>query len=314
LFLGLFVLFAIWEPDTFLTTQTWRLLLDNQAITALASVGLVLPLSAGVIDLAIGSEVGMGAIVVAWLLAHAHFPIAAAVALTLLVGAAIGVVISGCIVRARISSFIATLAVSSVLLATIDWISGSQDILDLGKPFQTLATGQLLGVTYPVYIVAAVALAVWWLLDRSALGRRIHATGGNPEAARLAGVRTSRMILIATVGCGMIAGLAGLLASSQLATGDPTISTSYLIPSFAATFLGSTQLRAGRFNVPGTLIAVATLAVGVQGFELAGAPVWLPNLFDGIALLVAVGLAERQSSPSSPTAALRRLLRPLRAR
>ncbi|HLI43708.1 MAG TPA: ABC transporter permease [Acidimicrobiales bacterium] len=305
----LFAVFSIWEPSTFLTAQTWRLLLDNQAISAIAAVGLVLPLSAGVVDLAIGSEVGVGAILVAWLLAHARLPIPVAVVLCLLAGAAIGVTVTLLVVRARISSFIATLAMSSVLIALIDWISGSEQILDLGTHFQDLATGQLFGITYPVYLLAGLSLAVWWLLDRTALGRRVHATGGNLDAARLAGVRTSRIILFTTVGCGIIAALAGILASSQLATGDPTISTSYLLPAFAATFLGSTQFTGGRFNVGGTLIAVAVLAVGVEGLDLAGAPIWLPDLFDGVALLLAVGFTQAQRPPGARTAAIRRSLR-----
>jgi len=309
LFLLLFVVFSLWEPSTFLTAETWRALLDNQAISGLVAIGLVLPLSAGVIDLAIGSEVGVGAILVAWLLAHQHLPIPVAVVASLLAGAAIGVVITGLVVRARIGSFIATLAMSSILLAVIDWISGSQEILNLGSRFQAIATDRLLGVTYPVYILAAVSLIAWYFLERTALGRRIHATGGNVEAARLAGVRTSRMILVATVACGVIAAFAGVLASSQLATGDPTISTSYLLPAFAAAFLGSTQFHEGRFNVPGTLVAVAVLAVGVQGLQLAGAPIWLPELFDGIALLLAVGFAQVQKSPGTRTAAIRRTLR-----
>ena len=218
-------------------------------------------------------------------------------------------VIAALITRARIPSLIATLAVSSILIAVIDWISRSQQILNLGSPFQAIATDGWFGVTYPVYILAVVALIVWYFLERTALGRRVRATGGNVEAARLAGVQTSRMILLASVTCGVIAALAGVLASSQLATGDPTISQSYLLPAFAAAFLGSTQFYGGRFNVAGTLAAVAVLAVGVKGLQLAGAPVWLPDLFNGVALLAAVGFAQYQKAPTARTAAIRRALR-----
>jgi ribose transport system permease protein len=96
---------------------------------------------------------------------------------------------------------------------------------------------------------------------------------------------------------------------SPLATGDPTISQSYLLPAFAAVFLGSTQFYGGRFNVAGTLVAVAVLAVGVKGLQLAGAPIWLPDLFNGVALLAAVGFAQYQKAPTARTAAIRRVLR-----
>jgi ribose transport system permease protein len=309
LFVVLFVLFSLWEPNTFLTAQTWRSLLDNQAISALVAIALIVPLSAGVVDLAVGSEVGLGSIVVAWLLANHGLPIPLAIALTLGEGALVGVSFTLLIVQARIGSFIVTLGMSSVLLAVIAWVSGSQQILNLGPGFQGIATDKLLGVTYPVYILILISVVVWYFLERTALGRRIHATGGNLEAARLAGVQTSRIILLATVSCGVITAVAGILESSQLATGDPTISNSYLLPAFAAAFLGSTQFRGGRFNVAGTLVAVVVLAVGVQGLELAGAPIWLPNLFDGAALLLAVGFAQLQQAPTSRTAAIRRALR-----
>lgn len=314
IFAVLFVLFSIWEPSTFLTAQTWRSLLDNQAITALAAIALVIPLSAGVVDLAVGTEVGMGAILVAWLLADHGLPIAVSMGLTLLGGVVIGVVIGLLIVKARIGSFIATLGMSSILLAVIAWLSGSQQILNLGPGFQAIATDELFGVIYPVYVLAVIALVVWYFLERTPSGRRVYATGGNLDAARLAGIRTSRIIIVAAISCGVITAIAGILASAQLATGDPTISDSYLLPAFAAVFLGSTQFKGGRFNVLGTLVAVAVLAVGVQGLELAGAAVWLPNLFNGVALLLAVGFAQFQKSPTGRTAAIRRTIRQLGGR
>ena len=309
LFVLLFIVFALWEPATFLTVQNWQVLLDNQAISGLVAIGLIAPLSAGVIDLAVGSEAGFGGILVAWLLADHGVPIPLAILISLIAGGLVGVVMALLITRARIPSLITTLAASSILIAVIDWISGSQQILNLGTSFQDIATDELFGVTYPVYILAAVSLIVWYFLERTALGRRVRATGGNVEAARLSGIRTARMILVATITCGVIAALAGVLASSQLATGDPTISQSYLLPAFAAVFLGSTQFQGGRFNVAGTLVAVVVLAVGVKGLQLAGAPVWLPDLFNGVALLAAVGFAQYQKAPTARTAAIRRVLR-----
>jgi ribose transport system permease protein len=305
---ALFVVFAIWVPDTFLRWDTFKTLVDAQSITAIVAIGLVVPLAAGLFNLAVGTEVGMGAILVAWLLSKQGLPILPAIVLTLLAGAVIGMGSGLLIVRARIDSFIATLGVSSVLLALISWISGSQQILDLGTSFQNLGAGQLLGITYPVYMMLALGLVVAYVLDHTPAGRRVHATGGNLEAARLAGVRTGRVVVLSTMACGAIAAFAGLLVSSRLATGDPTIGPGYLLPAFAAAFLGSTQFRGGRYNVPGTILAVYVLAVGVKGLQLAGAPVWIPDLFNGAALLIAVGMAKYQGT-ASRAAAVGRMLR-----
>ncbi|KAB1140111.1 ABC transporter permease [Streptomyces luteolifulvus] len=311
IFAALFVLFSLWVPSTFLDGDTWKAMLDDQAITALTAVSLVIPLSAGVFNLAIGSQVAVGSILSAWLLSQ-HLPIPATVTLTLVAGAAIGLATGLLIVRARIDSFIATLGVSSVLLAITTWISDGQQILDLGAAYQELATGQLFGITHPVYFLVLVALAVWYVLERTPAGRRVYATGGNLDAARLAGVRTSTTVVLSLIACGVIASAAGTLVSSRLATGDPSIGPGYLLPAFAAAFLGSTQFRGGRYNVWGTVIAVYVLATGVKGLQLAGAPVWIPDLFNGLALLLAVGMAVRRDA-TGRTSAIARLLRRRRA-
>jgi ribose transport system permease protein len=312
IFIALFIIFSLWVPSTFLTSSTWRTLISDQSITCLAAIGLVVPIAAGVIDLAIGSEVGVGAILVAWLLVNRHASIPVALTLTLASGVIMGVLIWLLVVRVRINSFIATLGMSSVLLAAIEWISGEQQILNLPLSFQNIATDQFLGLTYPVYTMLAVALIVWYVLERTPAGRKVYATGGNIEAAGLTGIRTSRVILSATVTCGVIAAGAGLLQSSQIATGDPTIGPPYLLPTITAVFLGSTQFRGGRCNVWGTVLGTYVIATGVKGLQLAGAPLWIPDLFDGVALLLAVGIAGYQRSPTARTAAIRRAFRGLR--
>ena len=311
----MFVVFALWIPGTFLTAGTWRSLLSDQAVTCLVAVGLVVPTACGVIDLAIGAEVGLGAILVARLLVG-NVPIVPAVVLSLLAGAAVGVFSWLMITRARIPSFIATLAVSSLLAAATAWISGSEQIIDLPADFSTLGNGQLWGITYPVYIMLGVSLVLWYVLERTPVGRRVYATGGNvdamggsSEAAALAGVRISRVILAALVTSGVVAGLAGVLLTSQLSTGDPTVGPGYLLPVIAAVFLGSTQFRGGRFNVWGTVVAAYVLAVGVKGLQLAGLPVWIPDLFNGAALLLAVGLAAWRRPPMTRREAILRLIR-----
>jgi ribose transport system permease protein len=307
-FIVLFVLFSFWVPDTFLSGDTWRALISSQAVTAMLSVGLVIALSAGAFDLAIGATLGFGSIFVAWLLAKHGIPIVPAIVLSILAGAAVGLLNGLLVVRVRIDSFIATLGMSSILLAMIAWISSSQQILGLSNSFQKLGTTEIFGLTLPVYLMLAVALVAWYVLELTPVGRHVYATGGNTEAARLAGVRTSAVVVVALGCCGAIAAFSGVLVSSALGTGDPTIGPAYLLPAFSAAFLGSTQFRGGRFNIWGTVLAVYVLATGVKGLQLAGAPIWIPDLFNGVALLLAVGLAKYQGT-ARRAGAVKRLLR-----
>lgn len=294
IFAAIFTLFSLWIPDLFLTESVWRSLVDQQALTALVAMGLVLPLAAGVFNLAVGAEVGFGAILVAWLLSEHSVPLVPAILLSIAAGACIGAVSGLLITRIRIDSFIATLGMSSVLLAGVAWLSSSQQILGLSASFQAFATHEWLGVTNPVWLMLIVAGVLSYVMDRTPAGRRVYAAGGNAQAARLAGVRTDRIVVLSLMCCGALAALAGVLASSRLASGDPTIGPAYLLPAYAAVFLGSTQFRRGRYNIWGTLVATYVLATGVKGLQLAGAPVWIPELFNGLALLLAVGLARHQ--------------------
>lgn len=307
-FLALFAVFALWIPDTFLVWSMWRTLLDNQAVTALAAVALVVPLAAGAFNLAIGLQIGMASVLVGWLLVDAGLGTAAAVGLTLLAGAVIGLLTALLVVVARIDSFIATLGVSSLLAALISGITGGEQILGVPDGFARVGTATVLGITYPVVLLLVVATAVWYVLERTPVGRRVYATGGTIEAARLAGVRTSAVIVGSLVACGLIASLGGILVTARLANADPTIGPGYLLPAFTAAFLGSTQFRGGRFNVWGTLLAVYVLATGVKGLQLAGAPVWIPDAFNGAALLVAVAMATFQGDPGR-SSAISRLIR-----
>jgi ribose transport system permease protein len=304
--IALFVLFSLWIPGTFLTVGTWRSLLNSQALTALAAVGLVIPMAAGAFDLAVGVEIGLASILVSWLIVDHGVSPGEAIVLTLLAGAAVGTVSAVMTVLVRIDSFIATLGVSSVGTALITWVSGGQQILNLPSQYVSFSTDEFLGVTYLVWMMLVVAAIIWYVLENTPVGRRIYATGGNPESARLAGIRTGAVVAGSLIACSVIAAIVGVLLASQLGAGDPTAGPSYLLPALTAVFLGSTQFRAGRLNVWGTVVAVYVLAVGVTGLQQAGGPTWIPDLFDGVALLLAVGMARYR--PNKRLTAVRRMI------
>ena len=220
----------------------------------------------------------------------------------------IGALTAWLIVKFRIDSFIATLGVRSLLAAAITAISGGEQILGVPDSVASFGSGNVGGVTYSFIILIVLALVVWYLLERTPSGRRVYATGGNIEAARLAGVNTTAVIFGSLMACGLLAAVAGMLLTARLGNADPTLGPGYLVPAFTAAFLGSTQFRGGRFNVWGTILSVYVLAVGVKGLQLWGAPVWIPDVFNGASLLVAVGMAKSQGR-GGDYFSLRRILR-----
>lgn len=232
--------------------------------------------------------------------------------MSLSVGALIGLISGLIITKAKIDSFIATLGLSSILLAGIAWISGSRQILNLGDDFRLIAATEVLGVTLPFIILIVVAFVLWYVLERTPVGRRMYATGYNREGAQLSGIPTTRLIIGSLMLGGVVAALAGVLLTARINVGDPLAGPSLLLPALSAVFLGSTQFRGGRFNVWGTIVAVYVLATGVKGLQLMGAPNWITDMFNGLALLLAVGFAKFERGTRG--AAIRRAIFRRRAR
>jgi ribose transport system permease protein len=176
--------------------------------------------------------------------------------------------------------------------------------------FGKITTGELFGLNYDVYYLLILALIVWYVLEHTPIGRSLFAVGGNPEAARLAGVPNGRLIRGSLVFSSAVAGIAGVLLVSKLGLFDNSYGPSYLFPAFAAVFFGATQFK-NRPNVWGTLVAMYALAAGVTGLELKffGSDYWINPLFQGLALLVAVALASTQVTGRSLREWRRRLRR-----
>jgi ribose transport system permease protein len=309
----LFVVFSLWIPEKFLQVGVWRSLLDAEALTGIAAIAALVPLVAGSLNLAIGAQVGFSAILAAWMLGKAGLPVALQLPAVLIAGALIGWITAVVITKLRVEPIIATLGMSSILLAGMAWVSGSQQILNLGPDYRQIATGTFLGITVPVWILVGVAVVAWYVLERTPVGRRAYAVGFNPDAARLAGIDVDRIRTGTLVAGGALAALAGALLTSRLNAGDPTVGPSFLLPALTAVFLGSTQFKGGRFNVLGTLLALFVLAVGIKGLQLGGSPRWVNDLFYGVALILAVALSQWEKT-ARRGAAIGRLIRRERTR
>ena len=132
---------------------------------------------------------------------------------------------------------------------------------------------------------------LWALVERTAIGQEIQAVGGNPTAARLAGINVDRIKILGFVISGVCAALTGVLLASRLGSGTTSAADSYLLTAFAAVFLGSATLRDGEFHVLGTFIGTLIIVFGFNGLNIFGAPTFTQYVFQGAILIVAVGLS-----------------------
>lgn len=292
----IFVLFGLWIPETFLTETTFKIVAADQVVIGILGLALLVPLTAGAFDLSVGAMLAFSLVVVSWLEANTGLPAAVSCVVAIVACAAVGFLSGLIVVRFRVNSFIATLGVSQVLGAATLYISENRQITGvLSNDFLQWGRRDVLGVPIVVYYLVALALVLWYVLDCTPLGRHLFATGANPEAARLSGVRTDSLVWGSLVASAVIAGIGGIVYGAKIGSFSNSFGPPLLFPAFAAVFFGSTQFKS-RPNVWGTVLAVYTLAFGVKGLQLAFTEgvYWITPLFNGLALVVAVALASRR--------------------
>jgi ribose transport system permease protein len=302
LFAAFVITFGIWSPTEFLTATTFHAVATEQAVAGMVAIAVLIPLACGQFDLSVGSIANLTGIVAILLQTNLHWNVALAVVASVFVGVLAGFVNGFVVVRMRISSFIATLGMGSVLAAVLVIVTGSQQppaVVD--SAWGQLTQHTVFGLQIVVIYLLVLALIVWWFLAHTPIGRYMYATGGNAEAARLSGVHVDRWVWLSFILSGAISGLGGVLFTSQ--TGPSLVfGSTLLLPAFAAAFLGSTQLHPGRFNVWGTILAIYVLATGVQGLELVSGQQWLADMFNGVALILAVALSVNRQRRARLTA------------
>lgn len=304
--------FGWWIPHLFLTGATAQQVVNGSAITALAALAIVVPLATSTFDLSIGFTMSLAGVTSAYFAARTDVGTPAAIALGIGAAFLVGVLNGVIVVVLRVDSFIATLASGSLIMSFITMVTQQNPITDvkLAGAFSSYAQKDYGGFTTPVFFALGVAVLLWFLLQRTVLGRHMYAAGFSPEAARLAGIRVDRLRFLSLLVSATLAGFAGTVLASRISSGDPNAGSSYLLPAFAAAFVGATQFQHGRFNAWGTVLAVLLLGTGTTGLALSQAPPWAADLFTGIVLVAALAVtgAERRATGR------RSLLRRLRAR
>lgn len=301
------VYFSITVPETFPEWDTVRQILNGNAIAAMAALALVVPLSAGVFDISVAYTMSLSGVITAYTVVHTSLPLAAAVLIGLLAAVGVGVLNGIVVVVMRIDSLIGTLATGSLVQALITMVTHDTSITNgqLAGSFSAIAQHSISGLTLPIFYAIVIALVVWHVHEHTATGRRLYAIGFNRDAAKLAGINTARLQFLCLVVGALVAGITGIVLASSIGAGSPTAGTPYLLSAFAAVFLGATQLKHGRFNAWGTIIAILLLGTGITGLGLAGAAAYAQSMFTGIVLIAALAVTGLQRR-SAGAAALHR--------
>lgn len=294
LLIAIAVFFSVYplSSGTFPTAANISVLLGNQAVVALLALAVIFPLVSGYFDFSLGATAAISGVLSAGLLSRHHAPLGVAVAASVALSVVIGLVNGILVTRLAMSSFVTTLGMATLLGGIIQWYTGGQTITN-GIPDSLIDFGsrQWLGVPRVVYVVLLAMLLAWYLLTHTPYGRALYAIGSNPRSARLVGLGVQRDVIIAFVIGGALSGVVGVLQLARAGSATASDGGTLLFPALAAAFLGATAVRPGFFNVIGTIIGVLFVAVSVSGLTLSGASAWASPVFNGAALLVAVGLS-----------------------
>jgi len=288
----LIALFAILLPGTFAGIQTLRAILGNNTTVALLAMAEMLVIACGNYDLSIAYSIGLMHIIAMSLIVWAGVPWPVVVIITIAAGGLIGWINGVLVEYAKIDSFIATLGVGTILYGVGTFITnGTQVVGVVPQPFALINDGRVLGLPFPTYIVAVIAVLAWLGLEHFPVGRQLYAIGANRRAAELSGVNSRRLVMGSFVCGGLIVGLAGVILAARLQVAQSSVGPEFLLPAFVGALLGATTVRPGRVNAAGTIIAVLVLAVGIAGLQQLGNSFFVEPIFQGGALIISVGLA-----------------------
>jgi ribose transport system permease protein len=286
------LLFSLLLPQTFPTLLNARSIVFDKAPIAMLSLAAMIPMAAGRIDLTVGYGIVLWHILAISLQTMFGVPWPIAVLVVIVLGAVIGL-LNGLLVEvAQIDSFIATLGTGTILYAVALWHTGGRQVVGTLPPaFLALNGSRLFGLPIGGYYVLVLALVMWFVLEYTPVGRYVYAIGANPKAAALNGIPVRRFVMAAFVCSGTLTAATGVLLASKLRIGQASVGLEYLLPALVGAFLGSTTIKPGRVNVWGTLVGVIILAVGISGIQQTGGSFFVEPLFNGVTLLIAIGIA-----------------------
>jgi ribose transport system permease protein len=287
------IVFGILRPDTFLTTSNFSTIFGSQAILVVLTLALLPPLTAGDYDLSVAATMTLACMTLAIVNVNHGWSIGAAIAAALAVGLLVGAINGAIVVLLEIDSLIATLGTSTFISGVILWISNSQTVSGVSETLiDYVVVKRFLSIPLAFYYGIALGLIMFYVFEYMPVGRRLLFVGRGRSVSRLSGIHVLRLRWGAFIVSGVISAFAGVLYAGTLGSADPTSGLSFLLPAFAAAFLGATTIMPGRFNPIGSIAAVYFLVTGITGLQLLGVQTFVQQLFYGGALVLAVALSQ----------------------
>lgn len=283
------IIFTVFS-DSFLTSYNLFNIGRTAAIYMFIAIGQALVVIVGGMNLSLGYIGGMTVVATGYSMQVLQLPPIVAVVIGLLVGITAGFVNGYIITTLKLNSFVVTLATSFVFTGLINGVSQGYPYNDIPTSFTFIGREGFLGIPYLLWIAALSLIILGYIFKYTVTGRRILSTGGNIEAAKMSGINTNKMIILANIGSGFFAALAGILWISRTGSAQPSTGVDWMVISFAVAVIGGTSLKGGVFNPLGIFFAGFLIVMVKNGLVMLNANIYFEQTYLGLILLVAVSL------------------------
>lgn len=287
-FLIMFIFLGI-ASDRFLTVGNWINVARQISTNTMISIGVMMAILISGIDLTVGSVIALAGCI-AVKAVEAKVPIPLAVILACGVGCLSGLVTGIIIAYTGMPPFVVTLAMQNVCRGASYLTANGTPIRSTSNVFESIGTGYLGPIPYPVIYTAVFLALTWFILNQTRLGRRIYAVGGNREAAVFSGINIRWVEIFVYTYSGMLAAFAGVVLAARMASGQPAVGIGYETDAVAASVLGGASMIGGEGTVGGLLIGALVIGILSNGLNLLGVNSFWQYIAKGVVIIIAVNI------------------------
>ncbi|OKO89861.1 Inositol transport system permease protein [Geobacillus proteiniphilus] len=295
--IGLVILMSILSP-TFFTTGNLLNIVRQMSVVGIVAIGVTIVIITTGIDLSSGSVIALVSVVAASFAHPDTYPVIVPILIGLGLGLLTGVINGTIISKANIAPFIVTLGMMTAARGAALLFSDGRPIGNLSPSFLWIGQGDVLGIPVPILIFALVGVISYILLNKTKFGKYVYAIGGNEQAAVIAGVNVDKYKIFVYGYAGLLSGLAGVILTSRISSGQPTAGMMYELDAIAAAVIGGTSLAGGIGTIGGTIVGALIIGVMNNGLDLLNVSPYWQQILKGVIITVAVFIDSRKNRKS----------------
>ena len=283
--------FAITSGDLFFNWNTLSLITGTRSVVAILALAVMIPLTAGDYDMSAAYTMTLANMVTVYLSVEKGVNVWLAALLSIAIGVVIGFVNGIFVVKIGIDPFIVTMGVGTFLAGITLWISNKTLSGTELSSLQDVCIGKIFNIQYIFFYCLILMLVLWYIFEHTSIGKKILFIGHGKDVAKLSGVKVDKIRWGCLVASSTLSAFAGIMYSGVTGSAKSGSCNDFLMPAFAAVFLGTTFIKPGRFNPIGAFISVYFLETGIRGISLLGFSTYIQNIFYGAALVLAVAIS-----------------------